>query len=120
MHDLTTQVQSFSQASTSKTDSTWHGKLLKLADYPGTVIARASIKIKISALSVKDLAHLVVDEGELVMGYGFKEDLDQIAQNVPKGVQIFLCPRRSTSKSNRSAASSAPTLDICVANKSKG
>jgi ATP-dependent RNA helicase DDX56/DBP9 len=65
----------------------------KLADSPDVVIAtpaRASANINTGALSVAELAHLVVDEGDLVMGYGFKEDLDQIAQNIPKGVQIFL------------------------------
>ncbi|KAG9201452.1 ATP-dependent DNA/RNA helicase [Epicoccum nigrum] len=65
----------------------------KLADNPEIVIAtpaRACANINTGALSVAELAHLVVDEGDLVMGYGFKEDLDQIAQNIPKGVQIFL------------------------------
>lgn len=65
----------------------------KLADSPDIVIAtpgRASTNINNGALSVTELAHLVVDEGDLVMGYGFKEDLDQIAQSIPKGVQIFL------------------------------
>ncbi|KAH7378355.1 P-loop containing nucleoside triphosphate hydrolase protein [Pyrenochaeta sp. MPI-SDFR-AT-0127] len=65
----------------------------KLADKPDIVIAtpaRASANINNGALAVEDLAHLVVDEGDLVLGYGFKEDLDQIAQNIPKGVQIFL------------------------------
>ncbi|KAJ4374886.1 ATP-dependent DNA/RNA helicase [Neocucurbitaria cava] len=65
----------------------------KLADAPDIVIAtpaRASANINNGALSVAELAHLVVDEGDLVMGYGFKEDLDQIAQNIPKGVQMFL------------------------------
>ncbi|KAF1930297.1 ATP-dependent RNA helicase DBP9 [Didymella exigua CBS 183.55] len=65
----------------------------KLADNPEVVVAtpaRANANINNGALSVAELAHLVVDEGDLVMGYGFKEDLDQIAQNIPKGVQIFL------------------------------
>lgn len=65
----------------------------KLADNPDIVIAtpaRANANINNGALSVAELGHLVVDEGDLVMGYGFKEDLDQIAQNIPKGVQIFL------------------------------
>ncbi|CAO2654014.1 Nn.00g107470.m01.CDS01 [Neocucurbitaria sp. VM-36] len=65
----------------------------KLADCPDIVIAtpaRASANINNGALSVGELAHLVVDEGDLVMGYGFKEDLDQIAQSIPKGVQMFL------------------------------
>jgi ATP-dependent RNA helicase DDX56/DBP9 len=65
----------------------------KLADKPEIVIAtpaRASANINNGALAVDELAHLVVDEGDLVLGYGFKEDLDQIAQNIPKGVQMFL------------------------------
>ncbi|KAF2660418.1 DEAD-domain-containing protein [Lophiostoma macrostomum CBS 122681] len=65
----------------------------KLADLPHIVVAtpaRASENVNNGALSLKNLAHLVVDEGDLVMGYGFKEDLDNIAKNIPKGVQIFL------------------------------
>ncbi|KAH9861396.1 ATP-dependent DNA/RNA helicase, partial [Plenodomus biglobosus] len=65
----------------------------KLADNPDVVIAtpaRAWININNGALSVAELAHLVVDEGDLVMGYGFKDDLDQIKENIPTGVQKFL------------------------------
>jgi ATP-dependent RNA helicase DDX56/DBP9 len=65
----------------------------KLADNPEIVIAtpaRASANINTGALAVADLAHLVVDEGDLVMGYGSKGDLEQIAQNIPKGVQMFV------------------------------
>ncbi|CBY02415.1 similar to ATP-dependent RNA helicase dbp9 [Plenodomus lingam JN3] len=65
----------------------------KLADRPDIVIAtpaRAWININNGALSVTELAHLVVDEGDLVMGYGFKDDLDQIEENIPTGVQKFL------------------------------
>ncbi|KAF2251923.1 ATP-dependent RNA helicase-like protein dbp9 [Trematosphaeria pertusa] len=65
----------------------------KLADLPQIVVAtpaRAAANMNNGALSLKSLAHLVVDEGDLVMGYGFKEDLDYISQNIPKGVQIFL------------------------------
>jgi ATP-dependent RNA helicase DDX56/DBP9 len=65
----------------------------KLADKPTLVIAtpaRASANINNGALDVATLAHLVVDESDLVLGYGFKEDLDQIAQSIPSGVQMFL------------------------------
>lgn len=65
----------------------------KLADNPDIVIAtpaRASANINNGALSVTDLAHLVVDEGDLVMGYGFQEDLNQIKDSIPSGVQKFL------------------------------
>lgn len=65
----------------------------KLADNPDIVIAtpaRASANINNGALSVTELAHLVVDEGDLILGYDFKEDLHQIAESIPKGVQMFL------------------------------
>jgi ATP-dependent RNA helicase DDX56/DBP9 len=65
----------------------------KLAENPDIVVAtpaRAATNMNTGALSLKALANLVVDEGDLVLGYGFKEDLDYISQNVPKGVQIFL------------------------------
>jgi ATP-dependent RNA helicase DDX56/DBP9 len=64
----------------------------KLADLPHVVVAtpaRASVNVNTGALSLQNLAHMVVDEGDLVMGYGFKEDLDNIAKNIPKGVQIL-------------------------------
>jgi len=64
----------------------------KLADLPDIVVAtpsRASISLDNGSLSLKDLAHLVVDEGDLVMGYGFKEDLDNLEKHLPKGVQIL-------------------------------
>lgn len=64
----------------------------KLADLPDIVVAtpaRANANLNNGALSLKDLAHLVVDEGDLVMGYGFEEDLDNIAKSMPKGVQIL-------------------------------
>ncbi|KAF2469464.1 DEAD-domain-containing protein [Lindgomyces ingoldianus] len=65
----------------------------KLADLPDIVVAtpaRASVNLNNGALSLQNLAHLVIDEGDLVMGYGFEEDLDNIAKSMPKGVQIFL------------------------------
>jgi ATP-dependent RNA helicase DDX56/DBP9 len=65
----------------------------KLAENPDIVVAtpaRAAANMNNGALSLQALAHLVVDEGDLVLGYGFKQDLDYISQNIPKGVQIFL------------------------------
>ncbi|KAF2267690.1 DEAD-domain-containing protein [Lojkania enalia] len=65
----------------------------KLADLPDIVVAtpaRASFNLNNGAFSLEHLAHLVVDEGDLVMGYGFEKDLNSIAKTVPKGTQIFL------------------------------
>jgi ATP-dependent RNA helicase DDX56/DBP9 len=64
----------------------------KLAELPDIVVAtpaRASINVNNGALSLKGLAHLVIDEGDLVMGYGFQEDLDNLSKNMEKGVQIL-------------------------------
>ncbi|PSN72338.1 DEAD-domain-containing protein [Corynespora cassiicola Philippines] len=65
----------------------------KLAELPHIVVgtpARTLENVKNGALSLKDLAHMVIDEGDLVMGYGFKDDLQGIANAMPKGVQVFL------------------------------
>ena len=64
----------------------------KLAELPDIVVAtpaRASVNVNNGALSLKGLAHLVIDEGDLVMGYGFQEDLDNLSKNMEKGVQIL-------------------------------
>ncbi|KAF1964355.1 DEAD-domain-containing protein [Bimuria novae-zelandiae CBS 107.79] len=65
----------------------------KLAELPDLVVAtpaRAAAMMNSGALSLKELSSLVIDEGDLVLGYGFKDDLAYISQNLPKGVQTFL------------------------------
>lgn len=64
-----------------------------LADKPDVVIAtpaRASANIANSALSLALLTYLVIDEADLVLSYGYNEDLQRVAQAIPKGVQSFL------------------------------
>jgi ATP-dependent RNA helicase DDX56/DBP9 len=65
----------------------------QLADAPDIVVgtpANCLSRINDGSLSTKYLAHLVVDEADLVMGYDFQEDLMAIAQTIPKGIQSFL------------------------------
>jgi ATP-dependent RNA helicase DDX56/DBP9 len=65
----------------------------QLAELPDIVVAtpaRAATHIGNGALSLKHLERLVIDEADLVMGYGFAEDLDNISKNIPKGLQVFL------------------------------
>ncbi|KAL1604945.1 ATP-dependent DNA/RNA helicase [Paraconiothyrium brasiliense] len=63
----------------------------KLAELPDIVVATpARAAANIGALSLKSLATLVVDEADLIFGYGFKDDLEIVSQNMPKGVQIYL------------------------------
>ena len=64
-----------------------------LADFPDIVVAtpaRASLNINTSALSVDNLQHLVIDEADLVLSYGYEEDLQNVAKAIPQGVQTFL------------------------------
>ncbi|MCJ1473017.1 ATP-dependent DNA/RNA helicase [Lambiella insularis] len=64
-----------------------------LADLPDIVVAtpaRASLNLSTSALALQELTHLVVDEADLVLSYGYEEDLQSVAKAVPSGVQTFL------------------------------
>lgn len=72
-----------------------------LADSPDIVIttpARAALNINTSALSLEHLAHLVIDEADLVLSYGYDEDLQNVAKVMPKGVQTVLMSATLTSE----------------------
>ncbi|PSR77956.1 P-loop containing nucleoside triphosphate hydrolase protein [Coniella lustricola] len=64
-----------------------------LSSGPDIVIstpARAWQNISNGALSVDDLTHLVLDEADLVLSYGYDEDLQNVARSIPKGLQTIL------------------------------
>ncbi|KAI1758993.1 DEAD-domain-containing protein [Hypoxylon sp. FL1150] len=64
-----------------------------LSDSPDIVVAtpaRAWHNIKNSALSLDQLTHLVLDEADLVLSYGYDEDLQSVASSLPKGLQTTL------------------------------
>lgn len=72
-----------------------------LADSPDIVIAtpaRAALNINTSALSLEHLAHLVIDESDLVLSYGYNDDLQNVAKVLPKGVQTILMSATLTSE----------------------
>lgn len=72
-----------------------------LADSPDIVIAtpaRASANLNSSALSLDNLAHLVIDEADLVLSYGYDNDLQNVAKIMPKGVQTILMSATLTSE----------------------
>jgi ATP-dependent RNA helicase DDX56/DBP9 len=60
--------------------------------------ARASINLNSSALSLDNLAHLVIDEADLVLSYGYDDDLQNVAKIMPKGVQTILMSATLTSE----------------------
>ena len=43
-----------------------------------------------SALALSKLSHLVLDEADLLLSYGYDEDLENLSLAVPKGVQTVM------------------------------
>ena len=64
-----------------------------LADLPDVVIAtpgRANAHSNSGALDLSKLAHLVVDEADLILSYGYEQDLRGFSGALPDLTQIFL------------------------------
>ncbi|KAL4897978.1 ATP-dependent RNA helicase dbp9 [Aspergillus ambiguus] len=72
-----------------------------LADYPDLVVstpARVIANLGSSALSLENLTHLVIDEADLVLSYGYDEDINALSKAIPRGVQTFLMSATLTSE----------------------
>jgi ATP-dependent RNA helicase DDX56/DBP9 len=64
-----------------------------LAESPDIIIAtpgRVSQSLDTASLPLNKLTHLVIDEADLVLSYGYEDDLDAISKALPRGVQTFL------------------------------
>ncbi|KKK19334.1 putative ATP dependent RNA helicase (Dbp9) [Aspergillus rambellii] len=64
-----------------------------LADYPDIVVstpARVMANLGNSALSLDKLTHFVIDEADLVLSYGYEDDINALSKAIPRGVQTFL------------------------------
>lgn len=65
----------------------------RLAEQPDIVLAtpaRASQWINQEALKLEDLNHLIIDEADLVLSYGYEDDLKSISASLPVGVQKLM------------------------------
>ena len=74
-----------------------------LAECPELVIAtpaRAAQNIQCSALSLENVTHLVIDEADLILSYGYDEDLRAISSAIPKGIQTSLVSATLTTEVN--------------------
>ncbi|KAL6716861.1 ATP-dependent DNA/RNA helicase [Lecanora helva] len=74
-----------------------------LAESPDIVIStpsRIAQNIRSSALSVHNLQHLVVDESDLVLSYGYDDDIQAISKAVPQGLQTILMSATLTDEVN--------------------
>ena len=71
-------------------DAVQRSLLSALPDIVISTPARAWQNIDSGALVVDKLTHLVLDEADLVLSYGYDEDLQNVARILPKGVQKIL------------------------------
>ncbi|KAL2219629.1 ATP-dependent RNA helicase dbp9 [Thermoascus aurantiacus ATCC 26904] len=72
-----------------------------LADFPDIVIstpARVLHNVNSSAMTLDNLTHLVIDEADLVLSYGYEDDMHALSKAVPRGVQTFLMSATLTSE----------------------
>lgn len=72
-----------------------------LADFPDLVVStptRVLANVNNSALSLDKLTHLVIDEADLVLSYGYDDDINALSKAIPRGVQAFLMSATLTSE----------------------
>ncbi|KAL9614325.1 MAG: hypothetical protein Q9167_001208 [Letrouitia subvulpina] len=74
-----------------------------LAGSPNIVVstpARAALNLNSSALSLENLSHIVIDEADLVLSYGYEEDLQIIAKAMHVGSQGILMSATLTTETD--------------------
>lgn len=72
-----------------------------LADFPDIVVStptRVYSNVNNSALSLDKVTHLVIDEADLVLSYGYDEDINALSKAIPRGAQTFLMSATLTSE----------------------
>ena len=65
----------------------------RLASVPDVVVAtpsRASQWVNSSDLKLELLQHLVIDEADLVLSYGYEDDLQHLSSTLPSGIQTSM------------------------------
>ena len=64
-----------------------------LSDSPEIIIStpgKLSQFLAVGAVSLDSITHLVIDEADLVLSYGYENDIGTISKALPRGVQTFL------------------------------
>ncbi|CAG8234478.1 unnamed protein product [Penicillium nalgiovense] len=72
-----------------------------LADFPDIVVStptRVYSNVNNSALSLDKVTHLVIDEADLVLSYGYDEEINALSKAIPRGAQTFLMSATLTSE----------------------
>ena len=71
-----------------------------LSDSPEVVVStpgRVCQFMLSGKLSLTQISHLVIDEADLVLSYGYENDMQTISQALPRGIQSFLMSATLTS-----------------------
>ena len=71
-----------------------------LSDSPEVVVStpgRVCQFMLSGKLSLDQISHLVIDEADLVLSYGYENDMQTISQSLPRGIQSFLMSATLTS-----------------------
>lgn len=71
-------------------DAVQRSQLAESPDLLITTPARLAQNLNRPELTLGGLTHFVIDEADLVLSYGYEEDLQTLAKAVPKGVQMML------------------------------
>ncbi|KAK9249260.1 P-loop containing nucleoside triphosphate hydrolase protein [Lipomyces tetrasporus] len=74
-----------------------------LSECPDIVIgtpSRILAHVKSTTFQVKNITHIVVDEADLILSYGYQEDLENIQKRLLKTVQVFLMSATLTGEVN--------------------
>ncbi|OLL25427.1 ATP-dependent RNA helicase dbp9 [Neolecta irregularis DAH-3] len=87
--NISEQAQKF--ALFPKLDLTSRHLLIDLPDIVVATPSRIIPHLNSSNLSIKStLAYLVIDEADLVLSYGYEDDVKAVAHVIPRGIQTFL------------------------------
>lgn len=71
-------------------DTVLHALLQDAPDVLVSTPARAIQSLNSGSISLQGMSHLVIDEADLVLSYGYENDINALAQALPRGVQTIL------------------------------
>lgn len=71
-------------------DAVLHAVLQESPDIIVTTPGRATQYLSTGRLSLDTITHLIIDEADIVLSYGYEDDMNAIAAALPRGVQTFL------------------------------
>lgn len=94
------EVQAVKLSDSKQSDAVTKSLLATSPDIVITTPARAYHSVKNSTLSLQNITQLVLDEADLVLSYGYEEDIRNLAALIPKNIQAILMSATLTTDVN--------------------